>query len=527
MASQEECSTSAKVVRTEQKEIHTVSGSTTEGTCEEIALKERFSLLSTIGIQFSLAAAPLAIGSYANVVQGIGGGPFLFWGTLVACVFQTLVCLSVAELASSFPHTLAMSHWAAQLAPVGWERFFSYWTASVTTLQTQCDNAGSWLLTSYTILATVTIFSDLEYERTNWQCYLTICACVAASCVVNLTPRLLGGFAKLTTVMVIIINSGAIFQAVALLVRAHPKPSPTTVFFDVTNETGWSSLGVVFFFAMLPGVGTVGGFNYICHLTEEVPRPGRTIPIVLVSVALLASVTVLLMIIVLLFCIVNPASLNDPIGGMLISQILWDGYSSKVLSGINMLIVAIVFVIGGSGFLTCSSRMFWTFSNHGGLPLSRWIGRINSKTQIPDVAVLCTALICLLICLLQLGPSTVLNAILGFSFLSGGLGYSIPIWLVIIRGRSLLPEDRYFNLGSFGLLINILSALWLLISCIFFAFPSYLPVTADNMNYGAPVFFGLLSLFIPNWFFHGKKNYHVPAPLETAGISHRRNLGCA
>jgi hypothetical protein len=40
--------------------------------------QNRFNIWSTIGIQFSVIAAPLAIVSYTTLITGVGGSPFYF-----------------------------------------------------------------------------------------------------------------------------------------------------------------------------------------------------------------------------------------------------------------------------------------------------------------------------------------------------------------------------------------------------------------------------------------------------------------
>jgi choline transport protein len=67
-------------------------------------LRSRFSVLSAVGIQFSIAATPLAVGSYLTFILGAGGSPFFFYAFLVAAFGQLLVCTSMAEIASAFPH---------------------------------------------------------------------------------------------------------------------------------------------------------------------------------------------------------------------------------------------------------------------------------------------------------------------------------------------------------------------------------------------------------------------------------------
>ena len=66
---------------------------------------DRFNIWNTIGVQFSVGAAPLSTGVYLSLVVTTGGRPYFFWSSLVAIIGQFLVMLSLAEIASAYPHT--------------------------------------------------------------------------------------------------------------------------------------------------------------------------------------------------------------------------------------------------------------------------------------------------------------------------------------------------------------------------------------------------------------------------------------
>jgi hypothetical protein len=66
--------------------------------------KNRFSLWSTLGMQLSVTCTPLAIGSYLSLIIGVGGGPVLFFGYILGAGLNVLVCLTLAEIASAYPH---------------------------------------------------------------------------------------------------------------------------------------------------------------------------------------------------------------------------------------------------------------------------------------------------------------------------------------------------------------------------------------------------------------------------------------
>jgi hypothetical protein len=67
--------------------------------------KVHFNLAQTLGMNYSISAAPISIGVYTALVIGLGGFPFYIWAFVVAAFFQLITCVAVAEIASAIPHS--------------------------------------------------------------------------------------------------------------------------------------------------------------------------------------------------------------------------------------------------------------------------------------------------------------------------------------------------------------------------------------------------------------------------------------
>lgn len=84
---------------------------------------------------------------------------------------------------------------------------------------------------------------------------------------------------------------------------------------------------------------------------------------------------------------------------------------------------------------------------------------------------------------------TVLGSDLAFqSIVSGGgillqIGYVVPVLVVLIRGRQVLPPRPHFDLAGWGYLVNFISVGWALLTIVMFAFPLYVPVTVATIDY--------------------------------------------
>ncbi len=91
------------------------------------------------------------------------------------------------------------------------------------------------------------------------------------------------------------------------------------------------------------------------------------------------------------------------------------------------------------------------------------------------------------------------------------LSYVIPIIFVILRkieGRH--PDYGPFKLGRWSLPINFFGLAFGILMVAFLPFPSFQPVTADNMNYAGPVLGAVILLALADWFYSGQHRFKVP-----------------
>ena len=91
-------------------------------------MKRNFSLLSVLGVGFSLTNSWFGIS--AALVTGINsGGPILLiYGIIAIFLISICVGVSLSELASAFPNAGGQYFWANELAPKRYANFASYAT---------------------------------------------------------------------------------------------------------------------------------------------------------------------------------------------------------------------------------------------------------------------------------------------------------------------------------------------------------------------------------------------------------------
>ena len=138
--------------------------------------------------------------------------------------------------------------------------------------------------------------------------------------------------------------------------------------------------------------------------------------------------------------------------------------------------------------------------------------QIHPVLKIPVNAVILICVCCFLLSLINLGSTSAFYIVLSVSGIALYISYLVPITLILIRkleGRH--PAYGPWQLGRWGIPINLFAILYGLYVTIWLSFPVSLPVTAVGMNYAAPLWIATLMFALATWFFYGRKRFQVPA----------------
>jgi len=113
--------------------------------------------------------------------------------------------------------------------------------------------------------------------------------------------------------------------------------------------------------------------------------------------------------------------------------------------------------------------------------------------------------------LINIASTTALTAMFALTTISLYISYIIPIvCLLIKRFRNEPITFGPWNLGRYGLAVNLYAVIYGTFIVIFVPFPPYLPVSLENMNYCAPVFLVVLLLLLLDWSVRGRNKFKGP-----------------
>jgi len=414
------------------------------------------------------------------------------------------IALSVAELCSAYPTSGALYFSCKYLVP---EKYIAEvgWICGWMNLLGQIAGTAS---TDYgaaqLLLAAVSIGSDFTYFPTPGHTVAVSIAIITFHGLVNTAST--KWLERITRYYVFYHIGVLVACCISLLVLQKNKHSGEYVFTNVEPASGWTPTGFSFLFGFLSASWTMTDYDATAHIAEEIKDAAIKTPWAIASALGFTYVAGFLFTIVLCFCMGEPADILDSPIGQPVAQVFYNvlGKSASIFFIVS---AVIVLTFTSNAGIQAGSRTMWAFSRDEMLPFSRVWYKLNTFTGTPLNAVWCYTLICILINLIGLGSYTAVSAIFNVCAIAMDWSYCIPILAKLIWGRM---EPGPWHLGPASKVINVCAVGWTAFVSIIFMFPTFMPVTKDNMNYASVIFVAIALFALGYWYLAGKRYYHGP-----------------
>ncbi|KIW73733.1 hypothetical protein PV04_01827 [Phialophora macrospora] len=468
-------------------------------------LKKKFGFLSMLGVGFLITGTWPAAASALSIALTSGGPVAILWGLLAAGLGQMAVALSLAEICSVYPTNGGQYEWVAVLAAPGYQRFLSYVCGWVLTASWWALAATGPSLAANLIIALIELINE-SYVYKKWHNFLIYSAVEVVAGLTNavgtaIIPRMSEGAFYLSL-------TGFVAISITLLAcTANKYQSGSFVFGGFINSTGWND-GAAWLLGMLQGAFTLVAYDATVHLIEEMPNPRRDAPWTMVLAVATGTTTGFIFLICVLFSVQDANELTTAAIGPIIA-IFKQATSSNAGTAVMAAVIITILACSSTEVVTSSSRLTAAFARQGGLPFSDFFARPNKKLDLPLNAMFLTNAAVIILGLIYLGAATAFNAIVNACLFGLSLSYLLPITVLVLRGRSVLPRGD-FALGKWGYPLNIVSIIFLMLVLVLTLFPSAAHPTADTMNYAIVAIGGVVILATVNWFVHGRHHYRTP-----------------
>ncbi|EGR51030.1 amino acid transporter-like protein [Trichoderma reesei QM6a] len=450
------------------------------------ALQPRLSTLSTMAMAFAILNTWIALAGSIGLVLPSGSSVALLYGFIFCVICCFCVAASLGELSSIWPTAGGQYHFVYALCTEKWRKPVDYF--------------GSQFISAAAVVA-----SNGAYQITPARTYGIFVAVLVFTTVANIWGNKILG--KWNDVALYWSIFGVVIISIVLLSMSD-KTSAEFVFTDFNNETGWSD-GMAWILGLLQSALSLIAFDVVLHMTEEMPHPARDAPRAMLYSIVIGGVTGFAFILVMLFCLVDAETVLATPTGMPIVELIFQATKSRAAATILSLMLSVCFINGTNASITSVSRLLYAMARDRGIVFHNYFSHIQSGLNVPVRTIMFCFVFNILFGLLYLGPVVAFSAYVASCTIFLNVSYAIPIIVLLIRGRKVL--DHYqtaktpFKLGkTFGLVVNIVGALYVVVTSVFFCFPTFLPVTGNSMNYVCVVI-GIFGIVVGiYWLLFGK-----------------------
>lgn len=454
-------------------------------------LKRMLGVYSSFAIAFSYISP--STGIFTLFILGISlAGGFFIWSWPIVVIGQLIVGLNFAEVSSHFPVAGSVYQWTKYLAnhTYSWFTGWIYLFAGVLTVAAVVATVPLVLIPLINNVFNASIGTDLNTERN-----------VAA--LVLLSTTLLSIFG--VRIVQIVNNTGVVFEILGMVVFAlvlllfyhHQSPSVLT---DTSFLGSGSAATGTFLGAMFMSLFVIYGFDTASTLAEETKNPRREAPrAVLASIVGAAIIGAIFLVATV---IAVPGSMTkfvadinagkDPFPLVTIIQSNFPGWAANLY----LFVVFAAIYVCCLAIQTSTIRLAFGMARDGKLPLGHAWNKVNPTLHTPIGTCIVVGVLAGLPLVYYVGASTIAIGATGMIYLSYILG---NLAILFARFRGWPQEKTPFQLGSIGLIVNVLALVWGIAMEINFLWPRNAAAGAQNPPLSAlPNFSGTATLGIPS-----------------------------
>lgn len=464
-------------------------------------IEKPFTVLTAMGIGYGVTNTACGVLLVLGSTLTMGGSPLLLWGFLFVAAIGAATAMSLSELASANPHPGGQYVWVEQLAPPKLRGFLSYVTAMASWFGAIATGASACLAVP-TGLATIWTTNDPSFSYKPWMGFvgyqiLNVLTLLAA-CFERILP-------KVSRMLLFFTVSSMVSIFITLFAMSPQRSSAWEAMGDIENISGWPN-GVAILIALN---GVNWGFScldLVVHISEEIPNPRINVPKALMWTVIVGFGSGL---IIVLAVVVNIGKV-DPTTDNSSMAILLKICGGNVAAASGLWSLPMISTIGAVwGIHTWQSRLAWALACQKGLPMNRLLRRIApSPFHTPVWALVVSSIISSIFGCLYLASETAFNSLVSSGILLQYISYSIPIALLLRRGRSGFNHGPIWfpRLGYFA---NFIVLIWTSIALVFYCFPYAIPIDVAEMNYVSVVLSVVLILSVAMWFGYARKGFIV------------------
>ncbi len=387
------------------------------------------------------------------------GGPAFFWTWPLVFVGQFAVCLVFAELSARYPIAGAVYQWSRRVStdPIGW---FAGWymligyivSVAAIAIAMQSVLPGVW--SGFELIGTDSSTSSAS-GSTNAIILgsVTILICGAISSF---------GVKRMATITKIGVSTeivGVVLMIVVLFVHARRGPG---IVLHTGGVEGHSSYIWPFLTSALMATYVMYGFDSAAELSEETNNPTVTAPRAITRCMLVSAVGGGLLILGALMA--APSLTSGDLARDGIAYVL-TATAGDTIGRILLAIVAVSIFSAALAIQASATRVMFSMARDGRLPFATALSRVSPRTHTPLLPGFVVCALAIAVLWINYGHPGVFGAVTSVSVVVVYAAYllvTVPLLYRRLTGHPVFskPDTRHFNLGAWGMPMNVIGVLF-------------------------------------------------------------------
>jgi amino acid transporter len=466
-------------------------------------LLRRMSGFSNFAISLSIIC--ILAGGITSFQQGLCsvGGASIGLGWPIVCLFSLAVAAAMAQIASAFPTTGGLYHWASILGGRGWGWTTAWFNLIGLVSVLAAINVGAYEFLASTVLPQFGLYPQALPEAVQWDIKIFWVALVTLSQALfnHLGIRIVSWLTDFSGYLILVVS---LALTAALLYWSQSLDFSRLVTFTnysfvPESNPVWpktANLAWLFLLGFLLPAYTVSGFDASAHTSEETVEASHNVPKGIVRSVLVSGIFGWIM---LSAAILAAPSLDAAAeqGGDAFGWIMHEVLPTRLTQAL-VLGIALAQYLCGLATVTSASRMLFAFARDGGLPYSPWLRHVSPSRRTPPAAVWTAAIAALLFCLYTPVDTTIAAVCTICLYVS----YALPIGLGFAAyGRSWTQMGPWSLGGWYKPLAGISVAGCLVLIAVGMAPP-------NEMSFGILLTFGVVLAIL--WFAFERRRFPGP-----------------
>lgn len=279
--------------------------------------------------------------------------------------------------------------------------------------------------------------------------------------------------------------------------------------FTTFTDGGWNSLGGSTLIGITSGILPLLGADAAVHMSEELRDAGKTLPKTMIWSTAINGALGWIMLITFCFCLGDVEDVLSSPTGYPFMQVFYNATQSA--RGATAMTVFVIFmaIFSNLTMVATTSRQLYAFARDEAVPFSPWLSQVKWDLPINSIAI--TFITTALLALINIGSATALNSITSLATSSLLSSYMCSIGCIVWRRLTgnPLPASK-FSLGRFGLAINMISEIFLVIMFVLAFFPSVPSPSLAEMNWNILIYGVTIVFSLSYYWVYGRHKYVGP-----------------